>query len=156
MPQKTTRSQKQLAHWAVDVMVEFYACLFSSSLMCNLWTPKMNVYLVECTRNHLDGTEQNMSFKIELLVGIYRTKNIVRQWNFPRIRGIPRISPNFWSSLRSVQIWGETWKSVLGGRGILGTIWVTDVVHLSKSAQFCQEFFGNVFITVSPSHIVQI
>ncbi len=31
-------SQKQLAHWAVDVTVEFYACLFSSSLMCNLWT----------------------------------------------------------------------------------------------------------------------
>ncbi len=29
-------SQKQLAHWAVDVTVEFYACLFSSSLMCNL------------------------------------------------------------------------------------------------------------------------
>ncbi len=31
-------SQKQLAHWAVDVTVEFYACMLSSSLMCNLWT----------------------------------------------------------------------------------------------------------------------
>ncbi len=29
-------SQKELTHWAVDVTVEFYACLFSSSLMCNL------------------------------------------------------------------------------------------------------------------------
>ena len=29
-------SQKQLANWAVDVTVEFYACLFSSSLMCDL------------------------------------------------------------------------------------------------------------------------
>ncbi len=29
-------SQKELAHWAVDVTVDFYACLFSSSLMCNL------------------------------------------------------------------------------------------------------------------------
>ena len=52
-------SQKQLGQWAVDVTVEFYECLFSISLMCNLWTvsPEMNFYLVECTRNHLDGTE---------------------------------------------------------------------------------------------------
>ncbi len=31
-----THSQKELAQLAVDVTVEFYACLFSSSLMCNL------------------------------------------------------------------------------------------------------------------------
>ncbi len=29
-------SQKELAHWGVDVTVEFYACLFNGSLMCNL------------------------------------------------------------------------------------------------------------------------
>ncbi len=34
--QRELHSQKQLAHWAVDVTVEFYACLCSSSLMCNL------------------------------------------------------------------------------------------------------------------------
>ena len=34
----SVHSQKQLAHWAIDVRVEFYACLFSSSLMCNFWT----------------------------------------------------------------------------------------------------------------------
>ncbi len=36
MHARTLHSQKELAHWAVDVTVEFYACLFSSSLMCNL------------------------------------------------------------------------------------------------------------------------
>ncbi len=28
----TTHSQKELARWAVDVSVEFYACLFSRKL----------------------------------------------------------------------------------------------------------------------------
>ncbi len=28
-------SQKQLAHWAVNVTVDLYAWLFSGSLMCN-------------------------------------------------------------------------------------------------------------------------
>ncbi len=37
-PQVYIHSQKELAHWAVDVTVEFYVCLFSISLMCNLWT----------------------------------------------------------------------------------------------------------------------
>ena len=36
-------SQKELAHWAVDLTVEFYACLFSSSLMCDTKKSSNNV-----------------------------------------------------------------------------------------------------------------
>ncbi len=35
---ENVHSQKQLVHWVVDVTVKFYACLFSTSLKCNLWT----------------------------------------------------------------------------------------------------------------------
>ncbi len=46
-------SQKQLAHWAVEVMAEFYACVFNGSLMCNSWTQYYTNDLTDehqCTR----------------------------------------------------------------------------------------------------------
>ncbi len=79
----------------------------------------------------------------------------VRQWNFPWIRGIPRFFPNFghhWDQCKS----GETWKSVVGEGVISGTTWPTEVVHISKSAEFDKELFANLFRTVYPWHLAPI
>ena len=66
--------------------------------------------------------------------------------DFPEFLVAPEISANLG---RNLNVCG-------GGGGISGTTWARGVVHLSKSAQFCQELFSNIFRAVTPLHIVPV
>ncbi len=68
-------------------------------------------------------------------------------------RGFSRIFGHPWDQCKSEE---KLEKSVVGGGGISGTTWPTEVVHISKSAELDQELCASLFRTVGLWHIASI
>ena len=95
-----THSQKQLVYWAIDVMVEFYACLFRRSLMCNSWTVILLL--------------KKMSFWLTWLEIIFRTltflKSLFVKRNITPGNSLMNISTHNWTLTESCLRWWWTVK----------------------------------------------